>query len=140
MYILDTNIVSDLFKGHERILTRIANRSPERPVATTVISWFEIISGRFASVRTAANGEELLVAAERLESDKHRFAQLTLLPITGLVADQFEKMLLNKKLKKIGRPDLLIACIALSFGATLVTRNTKDFIAIPALQLENWAD
>ena len=140
MFILDTNMVTDLFKGHERILTRIANRPAERPVVTTVISWFEIISGRFASVRTAADREELLIAGERLANDKRELAKLTLLPITVDVADHFEQLRTNKKLKKIGRPDLLIACIALANVATLVTRNTKDFTVIPALKIENWAD
>jgi tRNA(fMet)-specific endonuclease VapC len=47
---------------------------------------------------------------------------------------------MEKKLKKTGRGDLLIACITLAHGATLVTRNTKDFAHVPGLRLENWAD
>ena len=46
----------------------------------------------------------------------------------------------EKKYRKIGRADLLIACIALAHNATLVTRNTKDFAVVPGLKLENWAD
>jgi tRNA(fMet)-specific endonuclease VapC len=40
----------------------------------------------------------------------------------------------------MGRSDLLIACICLADGATLVTRNLKDFQGVPDLRLENWAD
>jgi tRNA(fMet)-specific endonuclease VapC len=140
MFILDTNILSDFFKGHERIRTRINAAPVERPVVTTVISWFEITSGRFQSLLKAANREELLVAAERIATSERELAEFTLLPITDLIADHFERLLMNKKLKKIGRPDILIACITLANRATLVTRNTKDFIAIPTLKLENWAD
>ena len=53
---------------------------------------------------------------------------------------QFEFLLQHKKLKKIGRGDLLIASIALAHRATLVTRNLKDFQLVPGLKVENWAD
>jgi tRNA(fMet)-specific endonuclease VapC len=140
MFILDTNILSDYFKSHERIRARIIAAPIERPVVTTVITWFEITSGRFQSLLKAANRKELLTASERIASSKQELAEFILLPITDLVADYFEQLLTNKKLKKIGRPDLLIACIALANAATLVTRNTKDFHTIPSLKLENWAD
>ena len=140
MFILDTNILSDFFKGHERIRRRIDATSPDRPVVTSVISWFEIISGRFRSLEKAANRKELLIAAERITISERELGEFELLPITDLVADQFEKLLLNKKLKKIGRPDLLIACICLANDATLVTRNVKDFVNVPRLRIENWAD
>jgi tRNA(fMet)-specific endonuclease VapC len=54
-----------------------------------------------------------------------------------LACDQTRQI---KKLKAIGRKDLLIACIALANRATLVTRNLRDFQAVPGLKLENWAD
>jgi tRNA(fMet)-specific endonuclease VapC len=43
-------------------------------------------------------------------------------------------------LLEIGRADLLIASIALSRQATLVTRNLRHFRLIPGLRVENWAD
>ncbi len=109
-------------------------------MVTSVISRFEILEGRFASITKAANRDELLLAMERLTRDEKRLATLDILAVTEAVADQFELLRANKKLKKIGRPDLLIACVALANGATLVTRNTKDFVNVPGLKLENWAD
>jgi tRNA(fMet)-specific endonuclease VapC len=46
----------------------------------------------------------------------------------------------RKKLRKIGRADLLIAAISLANRATVVSRNLKDFRQVPGLRVENWAD
>lgn len=40
----------------------------------------------------------------------------------------------------IGRADLLIASIALTQRATLVTRNLRHFRHIPGLSFANWVD
>ena len=36
--------------------------------------------------------------------------------------------------------DLRIACIALEYDATILTRNTADFAKIPGVRFENWLD
>jgi len=140
MFLLDTNTLSDFFKDHERILARMDAVPDDQEIVTSIISRIEILEGRFASIRKAANRAELLIAADRLRVDESRLATIDILPMTQEAAGEFEQLLANKKLKKIGRPDLRIACIALAHDATLVTRNTKDFVAIPGLTLENWAD
>ena len=56
------------------------------------------------------------------------------------VIAEFDRLRQNKKLKKIGRADLLIAAITLANRATLVTRNLKDFRNVAGLRLENWVD
>jgi len=38
----------------------------------------------------------------------------------------------------VGDFDLMIAAIALAHNLILVTHNTKDFINVPGLQLEDW--
>ncbi|MEK7992614.1 MAG: PIN domain-containing protein, partial [Planctomycetota bacterium] len=39
-----------------------------------------------------------------------------------------------------GRADLRIAATALTAGATLVTRNERDFSDLPGLKVANWID
>ena len=40
----------------------------------------------------------------------------------------------------VGKMDLRIAAIALEEGATVVTRNLRDFQRVPELLCVNWAD
>jgi tRNA(fMet)-specific endonuclease VapC len=61
-------------------------------------------------------------------------------PIDDAVGRQFDWLRVQKGIRKIGRADLLIVCIALARRATLVTRNVRDFAVIPGLQIENWVD
>lgn len=60
------------------------------------------------------------------EGDR-RLRKLLIVPFDAAAANQFDKLLQTRKLRKIGRADLLIASIALANRATLVTRNTRHF-------------
>lgn len=138
MFVLDTDTLSLFLRGHARVTERVAQAREE--VAITLIAWIEILQGRFASVLKAENGERLLRAKQRLEESRRDLSRFTVLNIDSEVAAQFDRLRQNKKLKKIGRCDLLIAAIALSNRAKLVTHNRKDFRQVPGLQIEDWAD
>jgi tRNA(fMet)-specific endonuclease VapC len=137
MIILDTDTLSLLFANHAGVSAHYRAETDE--VASTVISRIEVLQGRFATLMKAADGIQLRVAQERLDLAENDLATFRLLPINGAAAIEFDKLLANKKLKKIGRGDLLIASIALAFRATLVTRNVRDFQEIPRLKIDNWA-
>ena len=138
MTILDTDIFTLLTKPHPRVAERC--RLCTDRVALTVITRIETLSGRFAFILKAVNGNHLRIAQQRLEQSERDLAQFLLVPLDAPAADEFDQLLQNKKLKKIGRADLLIAAVARSRRATLVTRNLRDFRQVPGLRLENWAD
>src|SRR5271157_5997583 len=140
MYILDTDILTLLFAGHARVL-RQRDHVPSADIETTVVSRIQSLLGRFQFLLKAATGKELLRAQALLEGTIRSLAQIeTVLPIDVSAAAQFDELRQNRKLKKIGRADLLIASIALAHRATLVSRNLKDFRQVPGLHVENWAD
>jgi tRNA(fMet)-specific endonuclease VapC len=138
MFILDTDIFTLLVKGHPRVVDR--NRRESAAVALTVITRIEVLQGRFASMVKAATGEVLLLAQARLQYSEGELAKVPIVFFEATAATEFDRLRQDKKVKKIGRADLLIAAIALAQRATLVTRNLRDFRQVPGLRVENWAD
>ena len=132
VYALDTNILSELLKANARIVAGYEAVPETDEVVITTISRFEILRGRYAAILKAADRVELLLAQSRFDADESKLTRFRLLTVTDAVADRFEMLRTNKKLKKIGREDLLIACVALANAATLVTRNTRISPTCPA--------
>src|SRR6266567_3081862 len=129
MFVLDTDTLSVLLRGQERVTQR--TRASQQDIVITVISRIETLLGRFASILKAEDGERLLLAQQRLVESERDLEDLTLLPIDTAAAAEFDRLRQNKKLKKIGRGDLLIAAITLAHRATLITRNLKHFRLVP---------
>jgi tRNA(fMet)-specific endonuclease VapC len=138
MILLDTDIFSLLAAGHPRVRARF--QAATDPVTITVITRIEALGGRFSFLLRAADGDELLRAEEWLRRTELALASFKPVGFNTAAAVEFDRLRQNKKLKKIGRGDLLIAAITLANRATLVTRNLKDFRQIAGLQIENWAD
>ncbi len=140
MYVLDTDTLSRLFAAHPRVLTR-RNSVPSSEIATTIVTRIEILRGRFDFLFKAATGEELLRAQLWLDKTIQDLARVeAVIAVDSAAAAEFDQLRQHKKLKKIGRGDLLIAAITRANQATLVTRNQKDFRQVPGLRIENWAD
>ena len=139
MKIIDTDILTHFLGGRERIVERFRQETDE--VATTIVNRIQILSGRFATILTAGHGQELRRAQRLLDQTVEGLAKIPrVISIDGAAADEFDRLRQNKKLKKIGRADLLIASIVLANRATLVSRNLRHFQQVSGLQLENWAD
>jgi tRNA(fMet)-specific endonuclease VapC len=139
MYALDTDTLSRLHAGDRRLEDHRERIDPAE-VATTVVTRIEILQGRFDFVLKASNGQELLRALVWLTQSEDLLRQIIVLPIDEMAAAQFDRLRQIKKLRRIGRADLLIAAIALARGATVVTRNLRHFSQIPGLRVENWMD
>lgn len=137
MTLLDTDTLSLLMHGHDRVSRRVEQSDS---FAITIVTRIEILHGRFDSIVKAANGTELLKAQHWLIENESYLNEIDVATFDDVAAGQFDRMRQNTKLKKIGRADLLIACIAVAQRATLITRNLKHFRLVPGLAIENWAD
>jgi tRNA(fMet)-specific endonuclease VapC len=139
MHILDTDTLSRLHAGDARVQDQKERFDPSE-VVTTVITRIEILRGRFDFVLKAADGAQLRQAQDWLRRSEELLSRIAILALDATAANQFDNLRQNRKLKKIGRADLLIAAVTLAHGATLVTRNLKHFRQVPGLHVENWAD
>jgi tRNA(fMet)-specific endonuclease VapC len=140
MILLDTDTLSLFHAGHAQVTDRVKSTDPTEVIATTVVTRAEILRARFAFLLKADNGGQLQRAQDRLDTSDALLADLPIVKVGAAAVTEFEKLLKQKKLKKIGRADLLIGSIALAEDALLVTRNIKHFKQIPNLRFENWAD
>jgi tRNA(fMet)-specific endonuclease VapC len=137
MILLDTDTLTHLLKCHARVVARAKEAGD---VAITIITRIEVPQGRFASIVKAADGKQLILAQHWLNESERYINTLPIIPVDDGAAAQFDVLRRNKKLKKIGRGDLLIASIALAQKASVATRNLKDYEQVPGLMVENWAD
>jgi tRNA(fMet)-specific endonuclease VapC len=138
MFVLDTDTFTHFLRAHVRVTARVGES--DREVVLTEITQIEQLQGRFASVLKAEDGDKLLQAQQWLQDSRVDLNRFTILPIEGAAADEFDRLLSRKELRRIGRADLLIAAITLARKATLVTRNLKHFQKVPRLSIENWVD
>jgi tRNA(fMet)-specific endonuclease VapC len=139
MYLLDTDTLTHLYTGNTNVITRL-NAVEDSEVGITIITKAEMLRGRIEYLIKAETGESLLRAQELLFRTEELLAELLIIPISQSAADEFERLRVVSKLRKIGRADLLIASISLANKATLVTRNIRHFKQIPGIRIVNWVD
>lgn len=141
---LDTDIFTLAFHRSRGIRERIAAERSGGEVVVPLGTRMEVLRGRFAAIRTAEDGPALTRAVEALRSSEQYLSEFRVLPFDAASTAVFDRLRADKSAKKVRRDDLLNACLALGHGATLVTRNLKDFALIPGFvvgrNLVNWAD
>lgn len=138
MILLDTDSFTLHQFGHDRFMARFQDAA-EVP-AITIITEIEVLRGRHDALLKAEDGPRLLRAQQGMLRTVRHLAVFQVVPFDAAASDEFERLRQNRKLRKIGRADLLIAVIALAHRATLVTRNVRHFRQVPGLRVENWAD
>jgi tRNA(fMet)-specific endonuclease VapC len=109
-------------------------------VGTTILTRIEVIRATFDAVLKAENGQQLLKAQARLQQSEELFGQLLIIGFDAKATREFDLLRKSRRLRRIGRADLLIASITLANGATLVTRNVRHFHQVPNLKVVNWVD
>jgi tRNA(fMet)-specific endonuclease VapC len=135
LYVFDTDVLSLLREGHPAVCARVALHSPS-DLAVTVIAVEEHLTGWYTLVRRARDPEQLERAYQRLADATQFFAGMRILNFSQAAMARYEELARLKL--NIGKMDLRIAAIVLEAGATLVTRNLRDFRRVPGLVVEDW--
>lgn len=136
LYVLDTDHISLLQRGHSVVRMRLAI-VPITQRAVTIISADEQFQGRLALIRRAKTQMDAAREYDRLRETIQFFASVHILPYDAAAVAQFEA--LRQQGLRIGTQDLRIAAICLSHQATLATRNLRDFGRIPDLMTVDWS-
>lgn len=139
MRLLDSDTLSHLWADHPNVVERLA-ACDEMEIGITSITKCEIMRARCENLLKAAGTPELLTAQRRLDRSERSLSELIIIPFDEVAGDALRRLEGIKRLRKIGRADLLIASIAIANDATLVTRNLRHFQRVPGLQVENWVD
>ena len=131
-YILDTNIISFLVRGkYPAILEHLRHCSPSNVFIPTVV---------MAELEFGASNSSNY---ERTISAIHHYTDaFKKLPFDEAACKIYGQIRLELKSKgqMIGANDLLIAAIAISSDATLITNNTQEFSRIASLTIEDWTE
>ncbi|MBW1768483.1 MAG: type II toxin-antitoxin system VapC family toxin [Deltaproteobacteria bacterium] len=132
MYLFDTDSLSNVLKKNPSpLLLEKLEGIAEDLQFTTSINVSEIYFGAYRS----KNSKKILKAYE----DKV-FPNLNILPFdteSGKIYGRLKARLEKKGLSK-SEPDLRIASIAIQHNMILVTGNTRHFMGIPGLNIEDW--
>jgi tRNA(fMet)-specific endonuclease VapC len=131
LYLLDTNIISDLVRHPQgRIAARISEVG-EGAVATSIIVAAELRFGaaKRGSSRLSAQLEAILAA-------------LPVLPLEPPVDQAYGglRAALERQGTPIGANDMLIAAHALALDHILVSDNQREFARVEGLRLVNWLE
>lgn len=129
LFMLDTNILSDMIRNPDGMAAKRMAEMGEATVCTSVIVASEL---RYGAAKRAS-----------LSLSKRVAALLEIIPVLPLGSDTDRyyaeiRTVLETKRQCIGGNDLLIAAHCCAVEATLVTHNRKEFDRVPGLVTVDW--
>lgn len=130
MYLLDTNAcIRILNNSSDSLVARLRQHRPEDLFLCSVVK-AELVYGAYRSTQIAANLRLLNRFFEPFHS----------LPFDDRCVDRYGRI--RNDLERSGSPlgpyDLMIAATSLAHDLILVTNNTREFLRVAGLQIEDW--
>lgn len=135
MIALDTNVVSELMRAtpDDRVMRWLDAQAPDTLVITSV-TVAELLYG-IARLPAGRRRTQLEAAfAETLEEE------FTILPFDEAAAVDYATIVASQEMRgrKVSMADAMIAATCMTAGATLATRNTKDFDPLGVELVDPW--
>ena len=132
MVLLDTNICTYLMKGSFPSLNQKVLNVNASDLAISAITLFELEYGAAKANWGTKRREDLNIF----------LSAFTVIPFEGqdaIAAGRIRAELVRSGLS-IGAYDLQIAAQGVARGITVVTHNTREFIRVPGISLEDWVE
>jgi tRNA(fMet)-specific endonuclease VapC len=139
MYLLDTDHISILQKQTQPEFARLARRMGQHAPTdffAPVVSFHEQALGANAYIQQARTVADVVRGYETFQQILADFAAAQVLPFDQTAAMIFANLRALKV--RIATMDLRIAAIALANNKTVLTRNTRDFLQVLGLNVEDW--
>ncbi len=132
MYYLDSDTYIELLRGRLPYARAIMEASDPALFGVPAIVEAELRTGALKSDHPRKNTllvDQFLSPIQRIPFDSE-----------SAIAYAKIRAKLEKAGSKIGPNDLAIAAIAVAHNAVLVTNNTREFLRVPGLDVESWAE
>ncbi len=131
-YMLDTNICIYAIKHKpQQVFLKLQEHDPSE-ICISSVTYAELVHGVEKSQSTEKNRVALALLLANIE----------IMDFDSSAAESYGKI--RAELEKAGNPigplDMMIAGHAKSLGYIVVTNNTKEFMRVNGLKLENWAE
>jgi tRNA(fMet)-specific endonuclease VapC len=134
-YFLDTDTLTLFQRKHQRVTAAV--RAHQADTAVTIISVHEQFTGWQAAVLRATRPDDLARVYQNWTEATEALVGFAIVSFDEPAILRYQA--LARLRPNIGRMDLRIAAIALEHGATVVTRNRRDFGRIPGLAVADWS-
>src|SRR5688572_30018182 len=96
MLILDTDVVTLLQGGHPGVVRNLEAARLTQAVATTIITFVEVLRGRFEFLLKANGREQFLKAQALLRHSEERLRELPTLELDDESLDAFDQLLRSR--------------------------------------------
>lgn len=139
MIVLDTNVISEVFRPRPdaRVVTWLESLADD--VAITAVTLAELLAG----VRRLPHGRRRSVLGERIDAALQPYRDTrAVLAFDDDAADYYADILVAREHAglPISTADAQIAAICRAWGATCATRNAKDFAQTGIELIDPWTD
>jgi tRNA(fMet)-specific endonuclease VapC len=139
MLVLDTDHVSILQQQiqpeYDALRARLSSQ-PAGEIFISIVSFQEQMQGWLAYLNKAKTLAQVGVAYLELRSLLLYYVSANIVLFDNAAQARFAD--LKRQRIRVGTLDLRIASIASAMGATLVSRNLRDFRRVPGLIVEDW--
>jgi tRNA(fMet)-specific endonuclease VapC len=133
IYVLDTNAVSGLMKGHEALVERLASHAPpDVAIPQPVIA--EIAYG----IERLPRSRRRIVLQARFDLICSEIPRIEWTDAVSLAYGRI-KAVLERRGTRIEDFDAAIAAHAIAAGGTLITTNRDHMTRVPGIQIEDWS-
>jgi tRNA(fMet)-specific endonuclease VapC len=138
-YILDTDHITFLLGGDAKVEAAVSANI--RDLAVSIISVQENFNGWVGRLNLSQDEAGKLLAYAKLRTAVRFFHTVEIASYTEAASAIYQRLIRDHPVlaKRRLENDVRIAAIALSLGATIVTRNRKDFELVPGLVIEDWS-